>query len=571
MTLQVNKVDSHLIYARWVAGVCFFIHFIFSLIGWNHSLLDHHGNRQSFTALTAYYFVKDGVRFDYETPAWGVPWSCPVELPVYQGIVALIDRTTGWGIDQTGRGVSLFFFYAMLLVLYRLVIALCASRSCAWLAIAFCLASPVYLFWSKTFLQETTALFFSVLYLWGIAESHKNKGLFWVLLAMSAGILASTTKITTFVLALFLGTMMCLIWFFQRGKDKFYVPTLLKAGLMAVFYGLIPMAAALKWTSFADSLKAQNALAATLTSKMMMGWNFGSLHQRIFGQFHHIPVLVLFLGLIGIFVFLLFLAKGVRPYFAIFFFTFFLGPMVFTNLFIAHTYYWVENTVYLYLALAFVCYILMTNSFWAPWLRSLLIPVFLISMVGITAVRYLPGQMHDTGAYFVASARSVQEYVPPGGVLLVYGFGIDPSFPYYAQRKAIMVGDAAITDDAVVRTIDLTGPKNIKALVVGPDTNRSEEYFKNVADRFHLTKEIYLAEGQGMITQYDMEKYSFDWNDVSAKLVKYGWASRINLVEIRLNAGYDADKGRMAKVFGANFPGIYHMLQESHHFKCFVR
>jgi hypothetical protein len=123
----------------------------------------------------------------------------------------------------------------------------------------------------------------------------------------------------------------------------------------------------------------------------------------------------------------------------------------------------------------------------------------------------------------------------------------------------------------VARTIELTGPENIQALVIGPSTSRNEEYFKNVANRFHLTRKIFLSEGQGIITQYDIETYSFDWNDVSSKLVKNGWATRINLVELRLNAGYDADKERMANVFGANFQGIYNVLQKSHHFMCFVR
>jgi hypothetical protein len=178
--------------------------------------------------------------------------------------------------------------------------------------------------------------------------------------------------------------------------------------------------------------------------------------------------------------------------------------------------------------------------------------------------------MHDSGAYFAASARMIQKYVPPGGVILVYGFGIDPSFPYYAQRKAVMVRDYS-PDYAVARTIELTGPANIQALVVGPDTKKSEDYFMKMASRFHLTRKVFLSEGQGIITQYDIETYSFDWKDVSSKLLNNGWATRINPVELRLNTGYDADTDHMAKVFGANFAGIYHVLRQSHRFICFVR
>ncbi|MBF0489602.1 MAG: glycosyltransferase family 39 protein [Candidatus Omnitrophica bacterium] len=563
---------THLFYARCLAGVCLCIHLMSSLIGWNNSLLDHHGFRQTQTAITSYYFIKDGFKLNYETPVFGVPWSIPFEFPLYQGVVALIVKATGWGLDQTGRGVSLFFFYAMLMVLYRLVIALSGSRVCAWFAVAFSLSSPLYIFWSRTFLMESMALFFGILYLWSIVESHKNKSFYWLLLAMSAGSLSGLVKITTFALALALGSMFCLIWWLKQGKNKFSHPTWMRVGLMAIFFGLLPMTVSMGWTAFADFLKSQNLLAMDLTSKALMQWNFGNLQQRIFGQLHHVPILVLFLGLMVVFMALLFLVKGLRPYFAAFFVTFFLGPMVFTNLYIEHTYYWYASAVYLYVALAFVAYKLIDKKGWSVWLRWCLIPVFLAFMVGVSVIRYLPSQLHDSGSAFVASAQKVQKYISSDGVILCYGLGWDSSFPYYAKRKALMVrGDPEIIDPALAKTIALTGPGNIQALVVGPFTSRDEKYLRTIASRFHLTEEISLSNGENMVTQSDIEKSWFDWNDVSSKLVRNGWAIRISSTELKLSSNLDSQKERMAQVFGKNFQGIYQVLEQSTHFIAFVR
>src|ERR1700712_2545485 len=70
---------------------------------WNQSLRDGHEGRQEHTALTAFYFKKDGLRLAYETPLLGPPWSIPMEFPLYQGITATVSNFTGWPLEQTGR------------------------------------------------------------------------------------------------------------------------------------------------------------------------------------------------------------------------------------------------------------------------------------------------------------------------------------------------------------------------------------------------------------------------------------------------------------------------------------
>jgi hypothetical protein len=44
--------------------------------------LENHSFRQTQTALTAWWFVRDGFSFAYLTPVGGPPWSIPFEFPL---------------------------------------------------------------------------------------------------------------------------------------------------------------------------------------------------------------------------------------------------------------------------------------------------------------------------------------------------------------------------------------------------------------------------------------------------------------------------------------------------------
>ena len=77
MEKVIDNGLGHVRYARNAAVVCFVFHILFSLCGWNNSILDHFGFRQSQTAITSYYFMKDGYKIDYEIPVFGPPWRMP--------------------------------------------------------------------------------------------------------------------------------------------------------------------------------------------------------------------------------------------------------------------------------------------------------------------------------------------------------------------------------------------------------------------------------------------------------------------------------------------------------------
>lgn len=72
-------------------------------------LLELYGFRQTQTALTTFWFIKEGFKFAYETPVAGAPWSLPFEFPIYQTLVALIAKVSGFDLGKTGRIVSFIF------------------------------------------------------------------------------------------------------------------------------------------------------------------------------------------------------------------------------------------------------------------------------------------------------------------------------------------------------------------------------------------------------------------------------------------------------------------------------
>ena len=80
-------------------------------IGFHNTLFDFHGFRQTQTAISADSILHGGSFLRYETPVLGPPWSLPYEFPLYQGAVAVLAKIFSTPLDQTGRFVSIFFYY----------------------------------------------------------------------------------------------------------------------------------------------------------------------------------------------------------------------------------------------------------------------------------------------------------------------------------------------------------------------------------------------------------------------------------------------------------------------------
>ncbi len=431
-----------------------------------------------------------------------------MEFPLFQGIVALACKAMGSDLDQTGRMVSLLFFYASLWILYLLILRLFKSRVCGYLAVSMALICPLYIFWSRTFMIESTALFFTLLYLLGVVSSFGNKETAWKITAGLAGITAALVKITTFTIALPLAGIFCLFWWENQKGRHFSVKTIRILAVMAVTYVVIPLAVAAAWTIFADGIKAQHPAAGALVSKNLTAWNFGTLQQKLNPVYwrdlvdrsipYILPVNVLKISVlwpwaISLFWAALYLSGKHRIFFISFFATFMLGPIVYTNLYFVHEYYWYSNTLYFFVAVALVFSNLLKRPVSASIGRRILIPALVFFMISGYVRTLLPSQRYDASSSFVSTAQLTRQYTDPNGVLLCYGLAWDSSFPYYAQRRALMMWESGYLN--VEEAFRQTGESNIQALVLGTMYPADEQSVKASLERFHLELTPIISQG----------------------------------------------------------------------------
>ena len=263
--------------------VCLSLHVYLATVGWDHNLSDHHEFRQTRTAISTYYLLKDGFRLDYKTPVLGAPWAVPFEFPLYQWIVAGLVLLSGLPLESAGRLVSLACFYATLLfpayaLLGRFVPTPGATVCCFWRC---CSASPSYIFWSRTFMIESLALLLSVGFLALVARAGPQPSPVVSALTIGLGTLAALTKVTTLVV---FGAPAVVLILLDQHQARSSVRSLrwqawrLLVGLASVG---IPLAVAAGWTRYADGVKLQNPLAAFSLSSQLGTWTIGTLAQRL--------------------------------------------------------------------------------------------------------------------------------------------------------------------------------------------------------------------------------------------------------------------------------------------------
>lgn len=166
---------------------------------WDSPFLIGHEFRQAQTALiTDYIDRQDNFSPNYETPLFGKPWGAPLEFPLYEWAVVAVERTLGCHDFVAARIVSVLCFEFTLPALYLLLGH--AGMPCRqrWLALALALVCPVYLFYSRAFLQESAVLCCSVWFLLFFVRLLQHRT-WWRLLPVAlAGSAAGTMKSLTF-------------------------------------------------------------------------------------------------------------------------------------------------------------------------------------------------------------------------------------------------------------------------------------------------------------------------------------------------------------------------------------
>src|SRR5262249_32599903 len=126
------------------------------------------------------------------------PWSIPFEFPLYQGLVAVL-RLFGIPINIGGRPIFFSFFLPSPLPLLLLFLSLQLCRFLFFFSGILFLFSALYVYFSRTVMIESCALFFALLWLALLADFLSKFRVTVLVCAISAGTAAILVKSTTFV------------------------------------------------------------------------------------------------------------------------------------------------------------------------------------------------------------------------------------------------------------------------------------------------------------------------------------------------------------------------------------
>jgi hypothetical protein len=448
----------------------------------NQAPLDLYSFRQSQTALTAYWLKLNGFAFAYETPVVGPPWSIPFEFPIYQWIVALVSSTTGAPLDATGRLVSFAFLIGCLFPVRTIVQRLQLSPPVFPIFCALMLSSPTCVYWGRTFMIETTALFFCLVavrwFLDLLLRIDTMKSALFFIAFMSLGVLQKAT--TGLPILAVLGA----VFAWQRVDSTRSLRALLRSKDLAsaiACFG-IPLAIGLAWTSYTDHVKSFNPFAATvLTTSALAGWNWGTVAQRFSIDLFRDVIWKEILdkncaGVLGIalLVFGLWrtptshvakvigvsLALGIVPLF------------IFTNLHIEHSYYQSANVVFFLFALAVATGQVLHQRTGSLRVVTAVTALLVASNAWFYITQYRPWVEQEytfTNSTETALSSIVRANVAPDHWFLAFDFSWTSSLAYLSERKAFMVSDVFTDYEAMRKDPSrFVDPAHLSAVVACP-------------------------------------------------------------------------------------------------------
>ncbi len=472
-------------------------------LGLTKPILEAHSFRQSQTALTIYWILHGGPLLAYEMPNLGYPWSLPMEFPTYQWLVALVSLT-GPSIDTAGRLVGFAFYLACLWPIRMLTRTEGFDSKTYLILVALFLGSPFYLYWSRTVMIESCAVFFDLWWLAQFAAAARaeriSAGRIMALIAV--GSIGALTKITTFPGFMVIAGVLFLAVVRRSTDLKSRLPTLavLAAGTA------LPILATAIWVAYSDRLKAANPFGVPLMSANLHEWNFGTVKQRLSLDlwrgviFARAPSEALGYGkwlalaaLAGALINRKYLMPAVTCLLA------FLAPfLVFTNLHMVHDYY--QYSVGLFLLAAVGLGLAGTRE----WARGWICVVGLVVILAGQTVKFYHYYGHylvedDTQQLRYRLAELVRSHTAPGQSVIVIGFDWSSEVPYYGQRKALELPFK--TNTALLRRVfddpqSFLGDQKLGAIVYCEDLI---DYFKDRTPlvRAFLSDRQVLAEESG--------------------------------------------------------------------------
>lgn len=468
---------------------CLGAHLWVMSLGWRNPPVDGHEFRQTQTAISIRYLDQDGLTLAYPTPVLGKPWSIPLEFPWYQWSTVVVAHLTGLPLESAARATAVLYFYLTLPALWLLGRQAGLSRPAACLPLAAILSCPLYLFYPRAIMIESTALCGGAWFLWAWWSALRRPHLVAVVVGLGAGGLAAAVKLTSFAAVLpAAGFILVHEW-----RQRTAPPRRLLAVAAVLAGGSI--AAGLLWSLHADTIKAQNPLAGFLASRVVGAWGLGPPAMRWSGEFwasvtgttlgsilgpSGLTVLVLALGLA---------ASDRRRLALALVAAFAAGPLVFANLHRIHDYYFFPSALFLAAAFGLALDQLLTHGALPRAVRLLLATALLAGGF----IKYGRGYHHlipENAGRSPVIARAIGAATQPHEVVVFLGHDWNPLLPYLAGRRALMIPeyrekDVAAIDAAIAQLRD----EAVGALVVIGRSGPREDAARAIIHRLDLASE----------------------------------------------------------------------------------
>lgn len=472
-------------------------------VGWESLNLPGNEFRQAQTAISAYHIQQNhDFSLTYPLPVLGKPWSVPMEFPLYQWTVVVLSNTTGLELTKAGRLVSIVCFYLTLPFLYLLLGRLALSWSRRLVALGLVVGCPLYLLYSRSFLMETMALLFAVAFLWSYLNTIERQKAGWWLVASLAGILAGLVKVTTFLFLLMPAFGVTVVWLWRQRPGVAggsWRKMAITAG-WALGAVVLPCIATQWWTTWADTIKAQNPLADFLRADMLNSYLFGSgvRFSWMLWQ-HHFEILFREIAacweLAGAGVLALCFARRWWGWIGLLVGCFFAVQIIFPILYAWHEYYYVANAFTLMLAMGLaLCGVLESR------LPRTLAWVLVLAVFGGQFWRYATthfpmqvGISQGGGAL----TRTLKAVTAPTDVLVIAGGDWSPITPYFSQRRALMIRGGKEEDrDYIEPALQQLKGERVGALVLHGKQSNNRWLIERLVKLFKLdARPVYTTEG----------------------------------------------------------------------------
>ena len=398
--------------------------------------------RQTQTTMVVREFMRSGFDALSPLPVLGPPWVVPMEFPLFQLVSSQVGLALGMTPAVATRLTGLVFFQ-LTAVLVVVLARRWFSAGTAVVALSLYEFLPFGMQWGHAALIEFMATFLALAAVLLVDGSSPRIRPVLLASAVLPAVPAFLVKPTT---ALVLAPLF-LVPLLRPGAPGTW--PFIRRSLLLLLPAMCGVAAAAAWTRVADASKAGSEYTAFLTSSALATWNFGTWGMRysldvwrqVATGWEAIAGGTLIL-LVAVIVVLIGWRRSVPA--VVVAAIPFLAVLVFPNLYFVHTYY--SSAIYpVFTVLLAAAIVVAARRSRRPRTQAL---IGLLAGAVVVTVAWMSGM----GWYTYQNLRAEQaepelagriaDAVPVGQGVVIVGCDWDPTVPFFADRRALMLRES---------------------------------------------------------------------------------------------------------------------------------